>query len=202
MKESYKTIAKSSEGLFKSKGSKFFAYAFHVRTAQDIQSKLNLVKEKHPKARHHCYAWKLGFDDNQYRVNDDGEPSGTAGKPIFGQIRSFELTNVLIVVVRYFGGTLLGASGLIEAYKLSARDAISNNKIVERNVKNGYIVAFDYVAMNTVMQLIKKIDAEVISKQFEASCRIELCVNLSQQEIFESAIEKIDQVDLTNTGIQ
>jgi uncharacterized YigZ family protein len=142
MIDHYKTIAGPSTGEFKDRGSKFFAYAFPVFTEEEWQEELEAVKKEHFKARHHCYAYRLGVDQNNFRANDDGEPSGTAGRPILGQIDSFELTNVLIIVVRYFGGTKLGTSGLINAYKLSAAAALDNATIEERLIEDVYTLGF------------------------------------------------------------
>ena len=135
MEDTYKTIEKPSEGLFKDKGSKFISFAFPVDNEEEIKEIVQSIKKEHHSARHHCYAWRLGADQLLFRANDDGEPSSTAGKPILGQIQSFDLTNILIVVVRYFGGTLLGVSGLINAYRNAALDAINQAEIVEKLVE-------------------------------------------------------------------
>ena len=148
MEDTYKTIEKPSEGLFKDKGSKFISLAFPVNSEEEIKEIVQSIKKEHHSARHHCYAWRLGADQLHFRANDDGEPSSTAGKPILGQIQSFDLTNILIVVVRYFGGTLLGVSGLINAYRSAALDAINQAEIVEKLVEKWLLVDFDYGAMN------------------------------------------------------
>jgi len=197
----YQTIAKPSQGFFKAKGSKFEAYAFAVINEDDIKLALEKVKLLHPKAGHHCYAWKLGLDNNHYRANDDGEPGGTAGKPIFGQIRSFNVTNVLIVVVRYFGGTLLGVSGLIEAYKMTAQNALNNAEIVTKHIMAYYTLAFGYEKMNEVMTLIKNKYVDTIDKQFNESCVVKISVKKSDISSFESAVSKIDNVTLNQIGI-
>ncbi|MGC9354952.1 MAG: IMPACT family protein, partial [Mariniphaga sp.] len=156
MKDSYKTIKEKSKGLFKDRGSKFLSYAFPVETEDEIKEILNQVKKEHHSARHHCYAWRLGTEEITFRANDDGEPSSTAGKPILGQLLSFELTNTLIIVVRYFGGTLLGTSGLINAYRTAAAEAIKNAKIETRIIEEKFLLKFTYKEMNDVMQIIKQ----------------------------------------------
>ncbi|MGI6321034.1 MAG: IMPACT family protein [Bacteroidales bacterium] len=153
--ESYNTILKASEGSFRDKGSKFIAYLFPVTTEDEVKEILQDYKKKYYDARHHCYAYRLGWNKDAYRINDDGEPSGTAGKPIYGQILSNDLTNVLILVVRYFGGVKLGVSGLIQAYKAAAADAIENNKIVVTPIRHLLKIEFGYPHMNQVMSLLK-----------------------------------------------
>ncbi len=166
MKDTYQTISGESTGTFKDRGSKFFAYAYPVYTETEWQDRLEEVRKLHFKARHHCYAFRLGLDGNNFRANDDGEPSSTAGRPILGQIDSFELTNVLIVVVRYFGGTKLGTSGLINAYRQSAAEAIQAAEIIQKTLKDIYHIRFDYALMSEVMNAVKKLDLEVLSQSF------------------------------------
>ena len=153
-------------GEYKEKGSKFIAYAFPVSTSAEWQQYLEAIKKEHPKSRHHCYAYRLGVDNNNFRANDDGEPSGTAGKPILGQLRSFDVTNVIVIVVRYFGGTLLGASGLIHAYKTVAANALAQASIVEQTVSDIYRLTFDYAIMSNVMNAIKKNNLSMIHQDF------------------------------------
>jgi uncharacterized YigZ family protein len=167
----YLTIENPSEGLYKEKGSKFLGYAFPVRSEEEVKLHLAELRKLHPTARHHCYAYRLGADKQAYRANDDGEPSNTAGKPVLGQIQSNDLTNILIVVVRYFGGTLLGVGGLITAYKSAAADAISNSKMMEATVKEVYEINFDYLQMNDVMKILKDERLEMLEHQFELNCR-------------------------------
>lgn len=174
MTDSFKTIVAPSEGLFKDRGSKFLAFAFPVTNEDVIQERQEDIRKLHPKARHHCYAWKLGLDDNLYRANDDGEPSGTAGRPILGQIESFELTNVLIIVVRYFGGTLLGTSGLIQAYRQSAQDAIEQADIVEKMVCDRLVIQYSYAMTSPLMQVIKQFDVEIVEQDFSLNPSITL----------------------------
>ncbi|HEY3388890.1 MAG TPA: YigZ family protein, partial [Prolixibacteraceae bacterium] len=154
--DTYKTIEVPSEGLYKEKGSKFIAFAFPVSNEQQIKEITARLKKEHHSARHHCFAWRLGADHQLFRVNDDGEPSGTAGRPIFGQIQQLELTDILVVVVRYFGGILLGTSGLTNAYKQAAADVLTNAVVMEKIVETVIEVNFDYQAMNDFMTLLKE----------------------------------------------
>lgn len=177
--ESYKTLLKPSEGIYKEKGSKFFAYAYPIETENDVKEILGRLKKKYYDARHHCYAYKIGTDEDQFRANDDGEPSGTAGKPILGQIRSAELTNVLIVVIRYFGGTLLGTSGLIRSYRTAAADAIKNNNISIIIIKKWFKIHFKYPQMNEVMKILKEGNIKPIDQEFKEQCIMKIAVPLS-----------------------
>ncbi|MCB0616666.1 MAG: YigZ family protein, partial [Phaeodactylibacter sp.] len=154
IKDSYTTLAGPAYGEFRDRGSKFLAYAFPVYTEEEWQARLDEVRREHPKARHHCYGFRLGLDGNNFRANDDGEPGGTAGRPILGQIDSFGLANVIVIVVRYFGGTLLGTSGLINAYKESTADALNKAELIERTVEDIYRITFDYALMGIVMSSI------------------------------------------------
>lgn len=180
MIDEYKTLAGPSTGELKDRGSKFFAYAFPVYSSSDIEQALESVKKQHIKARHHCFAWRIGTDGNQFRANDDGEPSGTAGKPILGQIDKFQLTNVFIVVVRYFGGTLLGASGLINAYRGAAAIALEEGTIIQKLVEDIYDIHFDYAIMSQVMNAIKKLQLNVIKQSFEEEPSISFSVRKSE----------------------
>lgn len=164
--DTYRSIASSSSGEYKDRGSKFIAYAFPVATAQDWAARLEEVRKLHPKARHYCFAFRLGTDGQQYRANDDGEPAGSAGRPILGQIDSFGLTNVFVVVVRYFGGTLLGVPGLIAAYKGSTQEALSKAEIREYLIRCRYQVEFDYSMSSAVMQAVKKLGFEVYAQAY------------------------------------
>ncbi|MDP5120083.1 MAG: YigZ family protein, partial [Spirosomaceae bacterium] len=159
--DAYKTISKPTEGEFRDRGSKFIAYAFEVKDEEEIKERLEEVKSIHPKARHYCYAYQLGLDDDRYRANDDGEPNGSAGLPILNTIKSFEITDALIVVVRYFGGTLLGVSGLINAYKSAAIEALSTAKIIEKTVNKLIHIRFEYPQMNDIMQFVKTHDITI-----------------------------------------
>ncbi|MCI5080310.1 MAG: YigZ family protein [Saprospiraceae bacterium] len=204
MKDLYHTIAKPAYGEFKDRGSKFHAYAFPVYTEQEWQEALEEIKKEHFKARHHCYAFRLGLDGNNFRANDDGEPSGTAGRPILGQIDSFGLTNVFIVVVRYFGGTKLGASGLINAYKTSAQLALSEAEIIEKLVEDVYQMEFDYALMSDVMNTVKKLELDVLEQDFSESGKIKFALRQSEIEatlpqlragVANVRIEEIDQIE-------
>lgn len=192
--DSYKTIQTVSEGIYKEKGSKFITYAFPVSCEEDIKTAIDKLKKDYYDARHHCYAYMLGADKKNFRANDDGEPSSTAGKPILGQILSSELTNILIVVVRYFGGTKLGVSGLIHAYKTAAFDAISNAEIIEKTVNDIYDIHFDYLVMNDVMRIIKEEQPLQIDQDFNLTCRITLSIRQSEVEKIIERFSKIDSV--------
>ena len=178
----YNSIEKITEGLYKEKGSKFIAYAFPVESLDAVTEKLQEVKSMHPKARHHCYAYRLGTDGNEYRQNDDGEPSGTAGRPILGQIDSFDLTNTLVVVVRYFGGKLLGASGLITAYKESTCDALQKATIVRHEVRAHFRISFDYAVMGSLMQNLNKYGARIERQVFDENPVIWISLSLPDGE--------------------
>ncbi len=194
--DTYLTIDKASEGLFKDKGSKFLAYAFPVSNEEAVKIHLAELRKQHPSARHHCYAFRLGASKQAFRANDDGEPSNTAGKPILGQIQSKDLTNILIVVVRYFGGTLLGVSGLINAYKLAAADAIANAKIIERTVDEVYELTFDYLQMNDVMKIIKDEGLQILSQNFELSCALTFSVRKSNSTKVYDMFSKISNLEI------
>lgn len=194
MEDTYKTIEKPSEGLFKDKGSKFISFAFPVNSEEEIKEIVQSIKKEHHSARHHCYAWRLGADQLHFRANDDGEPSSTAGKPILGQIQSFDLTNILIVVVRYFGGTLLGVSGLINAYRSAALDAINQAEIVEKLVEKWLLVEFDYGAMNEVMKIFKDEKLPQIDPLFDLKCKIKTHIRISELNRIEEALINIEGV--------
>lgn len=167
MAERYKTIEAKSEGLYKEKGSKFLSFAIPVRSVDEVKALLEVYKKEYYDARHVCYAYMLGADREEFRANDDGEPSGTAGRPILGQINSFGLTNILVVVVRYFGGILLGTGGLIVAYKEATQDALQNASIVERDVMLYRELRFSYEKMNDIMKTLKAIDAKILEQNYE-----------------------------------
>ncbi len=194
--DTYLTINATSEGLFKEKGSKFIAYAYPVSTEEDIKNNLAVLRKLHPSARHHCYAYRLGADKQAYRANDDGEPSNTAGKPIFGQIQSKDLTNVLVVIVRYFGGTLLGVSGLINAYKQAAADALANATIIEKTVDEVYEIKFEYLQMNDVMKIIKDEALTILSQNFELTCVLSFSVRKSNSIKVYDMFSKISNLEI------
>jgi|TARA_B110000908_G_scaffold119821_1_gene140437 uncharacterized YigZ family protein len=172
MKEdAYKTIEiASEETLFKEKGSKFFGYAFPVLSEDDVKGCLEILKKKHHSARHFCYAYQIGVEHIQYRANDDGEPNNSAGLPIYGQIQSFEVTNILIVSVRYFGGTKLGVGGLISAYKKSAQLALAASKILEKTINTQFKLTFNYDLMNAVMRIVKEKQIDIVHQKLEMGC--------------------------------
>ncbi len=168
----YRTIAAASCGDFRDRGSKFLAFAYPVNTAIDIRPVLQELKKNHTKAVHHCYAYRIGTGGMQYRANDDGEPSGSAGRPILGQIDSLGLTNLLVVVVRYFGGTLLGVPGLINAYKTATAEALQKATVVEKWIENIVTISFDYPVMGEVMYLLRQSDAFIYQQELQLFCRV------------------------------
>lgn len=170
--EFYKTIDQPAIAEFKDKGSKFIAYTFPIDTVDEFKAHLQHLKKEHPKAAHHCFAYRIGTDGNVFRVSDDGEPSGTAGKPILGQIDSKEVTNIAIIIVRYFGGTLLGVPGLINAYKTTSSLALQVTKIIHRQIETKYIIHFDYTKMNDIMMVLKQCNCTVINKEMQLFCSI------------------------------
>ena len=189
--DEYLTINKPSEGLFKDRGSKFLAFAYPVSNEEEIKEVQEKLRSNYHDARHHCYAYMLGKDKNIFRANDDGEPSSTAGKPILGQIKSFDLTNILIVVIRYFGGTKLGVSGLINAYKTAAEEALKNAKIIKKTLHDIYELKFEYPVMNDVMRIMKEEKIEHIDQNFELSCSITL--SLRKADI-DKVLSKFDRI--------
>jgi uncharacterized YigZ family protein len=178
--DTYHTIAASSTGEFRDRGSRFFAYAFPADTEDSCHEALSQVRKEHSKARHHCYAYRLGMDNNQYRANDDGEPGGTAGRPILGQIDSFGLTNTIVIVVRYFGGTLLGTSGLINAYKTAAAAALSQADIIEKTIEDIYTLRFDYAIMSKVMNAVKQLSLEMMEQDFGHTAALKVAIRQSE----------------------
>lgn len=194
----FKTVINPSMGIYKEKGSKFLAFIFPVINEQEIRDIVAKIKKEHHGARHHCYAWRLGPEMDNYKLNDDGEPSGTAGRPIFGQIQSKELTNILVVVVRYFGGILLGTSGLINAYKQAVIDALNNSEIVEKVVEDLIEVNFDYTAMNEFMHIIKELRLEQIRSDFNLDCTATIAVRKSMSE---AVLEKLNHIDRLKASI-
>lgn len=192
----YKTIAGESSAEFTDRGSKFLAYAMPVETQEQIKHAIKNYKLMHPKAVHHCYAFRIGFDLNGYRASDDGEPSGSAGRPILGQIDSAQLTNILIVVVRYFGGVLLGVPGLIHAYKTAAQEAIQQNQIVEKKRTQWYKLKFDYTKMNEVMRILKAHHCEIKAQQQGLFCEMEVGIALDENEMVCGKLLHIHGVEL------
>ena len=185
--DSYKTITQpSKERLFKDRGSKFYGYAFPISNEEEIKEKIELLKKQHYNARHWCYAWQLGKNYDHYRANDDGEPSNSAGMPIYGQLQSFNVTNVLVVVVRYFGGTKLGVGGLIKAYKNGAKLALENSNIIDKTINEKFLIKFEYPEMNTVMRIIKDEKISIINQKLELNCEFIISIRKKEAEkVFE-----------------
>ena len=193
----YKTIASPTQGVFKEKGSKFIAFASPIFSEEEFKKTLRQIKKDYRDARHHCYAFRLGADNQQFRFSDDGEPSNTAGKPIFGQIQSFGLTNILIIVIRYFGGTKLGVGGLITAYREAAKTALLNAEIIERTVDHVYEIQFGYEILSDVMNFIKNQKLKVISQILAENGRIQFSIRQSEAEIIFNQLEKIEGLTIT-----
>ena len=194
--DTYRTLAAPAEGLYKEKGSKFLAFAYPVRTTDDVKAHLDELRKQYFDARHHCYAYILGPNKDAYRANDDGEPSGTGGRPIHGQLLSADLTDTLIVVVRYFGGILLGASGLANAYKTAARDAIDHAQIIEKTIDVRYRLHFEYALMNDVMRIIKDFDLKPENQHFDLDCTLELSVRQSLSVRLYDAVANLRNVTI------
>lgn len=182
IKDSYKTIKEPSEGFFKDRGSKFFGYAYPYTSEQELKTKIEELKKEHHTARHHCYAYRFKQDYSVYRANDDGEPTNAAGKPILGQIDAKNLTNVAVVVVRYFGGTKLGVGGMMNAYKTAALEALNNAEILECTIDDIFEVSFGYPEMNTVMRFIKDLGVEIVSQQMELDCKIQFSIRKKEAD--------------------
>ncbi len=198
MNDTFKTIDKPvKEVIFKEKSSKFLGYAFPVKTEEEIKQHLEAVKKEHYSARHWCYAWQLGYGTSQhYRANDDGEPNNSAGIPIYGQIQSFELTDVLVVVVRYFGGIKLGVGGLVQAYKTSAQLTLQEVQIIEKVITQTLAISFDYKDMNKVMRVVKERNLQVINQKLEMNCTLFIEVRNSEAEQTRAIFESIYGVSL------
>ena len=201
MKDTYRTISGKAEGIFKDKGSKFLSFAFPVSSVEEIKEIISNLKKQYHDARHHCYAYKLGTKNELYRMNDDGEPSGTAGKPIYGQILSNDLTNVLILVIRYFGGTLLGTSGLINAYRSAATDAIVNSVITVRIIEDLYIVDFDYADMSKVMRIIREENLEQLQPVFDQKCELNLKIRQRDASRITSRLKSIPSLTIVKKEV-
>ena len=196
-KDTYKTIEKPSEEvLYKAKNSKFFGYALPVSNEDDVKSHLSELKKKHHAARHWCYAYQLGVENHQFRANDDGEPNNSAGMPIYGQIQSFGVTNILIVVVRYFGGVKLGVSGLISAYKTTAQLTLQHTKILKKTINIKYLISFDYKNMNTVMRMIKEKKLTVVEQKMGLGCQIKISVRKKDADMVYKTFKKIFEVTI------
>lgn len=192
MKDTYRTISKpSKEVLFKDRNSKFFGYAYPVTNEDEIKSHIEQLKKQHYQARHWCYAWVLGKEYERFRANDDGEPSNSGGAPIHGQLQSFDLTNVLVVVVRYFGGTKLGVGGLINAYRTGAKLALESSSILERTIDVHFSIIFEYPLMNTVMRLIKDENIQIIEQNMSLNCEYLLAIRQQEADRVISLVKNI-----------
>ena len=192
MTDTFRTIQSPSEGTYKEKSSKFLSFAIPVQTVDDVKELLAHYKKEYYDARHVCYAYRIGAEELEFRYNDDGEPSGTAGKPIYGQILSNELTDILIIVVRYFGGIKLGTSGLITAYKDASADAISNSEIVEKTIDVAFSVSFQYEYLNSVMRIIKEEEITILEQKFDNKCFVNLLIRKANVEKCQNRLIKIE----------
>ncbi|MBP6022379.1 IMPACT family protein [Ferruginibacter sp.] len=196
----YNTIVQPSTAEFKDRGSKFIAYAFAIETADAFKQQLQTLKKEHPKAVHHCFAYRIGTDGNNFRSSDDGEPSGTAGKPILGQIDSKELTDMAVIVVRYWGGTLLGVPGLINAYKTAASLALQVTPIIQKQVEIKYSIEFDYTRMNEVMMVLKQFNCTVIQQEMQLFCIITVGIAKNRLEEVLYRINELQNVVIKRTA--
>lgn len=194
MVDNYNTLANRSEGMYREKGSKFIALAFPVGSVDEIKDILTQLRKKYYDARHVCYAYMLGPERIEFRASDDGEPSGTAGRPILGQINSRQLTDVLVVVVRYFGGVLLGTGGLITAYREAAADALDHATVVERQVETALTIYFEYPMMNEVLRRIREHNARLIAQELKMECTLQVLTGLAASEILKNQLEKLEGV--------
>ncbi len=197
MNDTYKTIAfPSEEVVFKEKNSKFFGYAFPVQSEEEIKNHLEILRKKHHGAVHFCYAFQIGTEKVVYRANDDGEPSNSAGAPIYGQIQSFGLTNILVVVVRFFGGVKLGVGGLISAYRTAAQMALEAAEIIEKTMDIHYLISFDYKNMNKVMRVIKEKNLEIVAQQMNESCQIEIATRKKNADAVLASFDALFEITI------
>lgn len=196
----YRTLELPIQAEFKDKGSRFLAFAYPVQTVEQVKKYVDDLRQEHHKARHWCYAYRFGVDGNQFRANDDGEPSGSAGRPILGQIDSFELTDVLVVVVRYFGGTLLGVPGLIHAYKTSTQMALENAQIIERNIEKTVRIRCEYPYLNEAIRIAKNHQVEIIEQDLQLDCRLTVRIPLANAEACLAAWAQTRQIELLELG--
>jgi uncharacterized YigZ family protein len=195
--DTYLTISEASEEiLFKEKNSKFFGYAFPVQSEEEVKNFLESLKKIHSSARHFCYAYQIGTTNIQYRTNDDGEPNNSAGMPIYGQIQSYNVTNILIVVVRYFGGVKLGVGGLITAYKTTAQETLQSVTIIEKTIDVRFLIQFDYKNMNKIMRIIKEKNLNIETQKMEESCEIEITTRKKNAENIFSIFKNIFEVEI------
>lgn len=199
--DTYLTIAAPAEGLYKDKGSRFLSFVYPIFSESDVKPIVDTLKAEYYSARHHCYAWRLGIEASdggvRFRANDDGEPAGSAGRPILGQLLSRELTNLLVVVVRYFGGIKLGVPGLIAAYKEATADALTKAEVVERTENREVVVEFPYPVMNQVMKIVKDIEPRVLGQDFDISCRMRLSVRLRDSDVLAKRMAGVEGVNVS-----
>ncbi|RFS14704.1 YigZ family protein [Emticicia sp. C21] len=194
--DTYTTIKQATEALFKDRGSKFLAFAYPIINEQEVKKYLDALRGLHPKANHHCYAYRLGLDRSQFRINDDGEPSGSAGRPILNVLLSKDVTNVLVVVVRYFGGTLLGVPGLINAYKSATLEALGEAELIQKTINDVYEISFDFEAMNDVMKVVKEFGLKINNQTYDNRCALAIEVRKS---ILNQVLTKIENIESANT---
>lgn len=197
MTSSFKSVKKSSEVLFKEKASKFYGFVFPIQSENDFKTKLDTIKELHPQAGHYCYAFRIGILGETYRYSDDGEPNNSAGKPIYGQLLSSEITNVGAIIVRYFGGTKLGVGGLVSAYKETTKQAIESNELIETELKEKYMIEYSYDETSKFNQLVAKFDLEILDTKFEVNCKSMILCNLPQKKEFENFCNEF-QIEFSN----
>ena len=195
MSDEYKTIDKNGEGIYTEKRSKFLAFSFFVSSHEEVKEIVDEYRKKYYDARHVCWAYVLGYERDDFRANDDGEPSSTAGKPILGQINSNELTNILVIVVRYFGGVKLGTSGLIVAYRTAAAQAIADSHIVTREIEEEMTYKFDYLIMNEVMRVIKEVEPRIVEQKFDNTCEFRLAIRRSRMPELKKRLQAIDYLN-------
>ncbi|MDB5158203.1 MAG: YigZ family protein [Mucilaginibacter sp.] len=194
--DTYRTIENPSEGIFRDRGSKFLGYAYPIQSDSEVRAIVASLRSEHPKANHHCWAMRLTTDRSVFKLNDDGEPPGTAGRPILNTLISKDLTNILVVVVRYFGGTLLGVPGLINAYKMATEEALAHAVIVEKTVNDIYTISFNYLQMNNIMRLIKDADLAILNQQFDNDCSIQVAIRKMQVNMVLDKLHKIEGVNV------
>ncbi|WP_234387170.1 YigZ family protein [Aquimarina sp. Aq78] len=200
IKDTYKTInIPGEEALFKDRNSKFFGYTFPITTEEEAKHIIADLKKKHHSARHWCYAWKIGIEPSRYRINDDGEPSNSAGQPIYGQILSFDVTNILIVVVRYFGGVKLGVGGLINAYRTAAQLALETSEIVEKTINIDFIIIFEYKDMNKVMRIIKEHNLNITKQDHKLNCKIHISVRKKFADKIKDVFSPLYDIEIRKT---